>query len=497
MEPMRKATDGIRKRGGALRRFAPVRRQEEEAIPPREPESQPMTQEESVSSKGRIQDERMIPRPVTRTPHAARPSEILIIEPHEGGEKKPPHSQGTSDIPQEVVIVKPRQPAWWRRRPKLAISVSVGLVSAVGMVVLLSTFFASTTVWVRPRFEDLAIREDLVVTIDAAAAEARIEDRVIPGEILTFTKRVEDAFPATGKKIVNERARGRVKIFNQFNSVPQRLIANTRFASDRGVIYRLVSAVTVPGAKIQEGKVVSQFVEGDLVADRSGAQANITGSITLHIPAYAGTSKYDGFFAIAERGFSGGFQGEANVAQKSDLAAAENAITKRVYESLQDDVQKKVPPGFRTIDALRQIEITKIEAPPEGSLGETFGLAAEATARVFIFRDMELLAVYQSAISPLTGVREFSKGVDALSLRAREVDFIKGRALLMGEGVLKSKLVVQPGALKSVLKGRTRQEMDRTLNAMPEISRSRFELFPPWSQRAPDEEGAITVIIEE
>jgi len=79
------------------------------------------------------------------------------------------------------------------------------------------------------------------------------ESLEIPGELLIFKQNTQLSWPATGKEKVEEKASGRLTIFNAFSSQPQVLIAGTRFQSPEGKIFRLTDRITIPGAKINNG----------------------------------------------------------------------------------------------------------------------------------------------------------------------------------------------------------------------------------------------------
>ncbi|MCD6422247.1 hypothetical protein J7L13_02790, partial [bacterium] len=80
---------------------------------------------------------------------------------------------------------------------------------------------------------------------------------------------------ATGEKEVGAKARGKITIYNYWDSTPQVLIAHTRFQSvSTGKIFRIPEAVTVPGTRVQQGQVVPGTVEVEVVADEVGAEYN-------------------------------------------------------------------------------------------------------------------------------------------------------------------------------------------------------------------------------
>ena len=60
---------------------------------------------------------------------------------------------------------------------------------------------------------------------------------------------------ATAEKEVSQKASGKIIIYNNYSTVSQRLINNTRFEANSGKIYRINSSIVVPGYKKVDGKI--------------------------------------------------------------------------------------------------------------------------------------------------------------------------------------------------------------------------------------------------
>ena len=166
---------------------------------------------------------------------------------------------------------------WW--------GAAAGFVFLVVALTLVSTVFARVTLVLKPAVEKVAA-EDIAVALDISVSKPLVPQRVIPAELLSFSKTVRKEFQATGTKMVEEKARGRVRIYNQYSSSSQGLVSTTRFLTQGGALYRLLKSVTVPGAKIEGGKIVPQFVEAELVADDPGEGSNASGEVKLSIPGF-------------------------------------------------------------------------------------------------------------------------------------------------------------------------------------------------------------------
>lgn len=379
---------------------------------------------------------------------------------------------------------------------KVLFGVLAGIATFLVLVVLISTVFARASLTVKPRVES-SILDNVTITLDSSVAGVVGDKRVIPAERLIFTKKVSDTFSTTGKEMIEDRARGMAKIYNRFSSSPQSLVATTRFSTDDGVLYRLPKGIVVPGAKIEEGKIAPQFIETELVADLAGEGGNLGGEATLKIPGFRGDpKKYNGFYAIAEKGFSGGFRGEARVVAREDLRAAEEKITKRVYDETLQEFTGKVPAEFKLVEALREIQITNVSAPAEKSRRDEFTVEAEARGRTVVFREKELLSLLHLLLIGEDKTREFVADSLSITYQVITVDYEKGKATVSLRGSIKTKAIIPEKELKTLALGKKEGSLVELLKGRPELSSFRISFFPPWISKAPADENKIRIFVE-
>ncbi|TSC78601.1 MAG: Uncharacterized protein G01um101433_162 [Parcubacteria group bacterium Gr01-1014_33] len=375
----------------------------------------------------------------------------------------------------------------------------MGMLAAVLMVslgmFLLSTQFNRMNVIVKMKRENLLL-QDVSITIDANVSEVLPEKGVIPGEYLTFSKTIREEFPSSGRAHVEEKSKGRVKIYNAFSSSPQSLVSRTRFITDTGKVYRLANGVEVPGAKIANGKIVPQFVEADLASDAPGEDMNVSGEITLRIVGFQDTPKYDVFYAIAPSGFAGGFKGEAAIVLGSDIAHAEETVTKKAYEALEADIGHGIPSGFTFVNGLKEIEILKVDAPAEKTPGERLSVKADAEARIFVFRKEEVMRFLSSALLKGDESRELVENSEELTYRVRLADFKNKQATIALAGNVKAEKTLNQKELAETLKGKKEGTLLNFLKTRDEFSSFRLAFFPPWLFSAPSDPSKIRFTVE-
>ena len=267
------------------------------------------------------------------------------------------------------------------------------LGTALTAGLLLSTVFAHVTITIKPAVESLQI-QDTEVFFNASASEVNAVSRVIPAEFLSFDGSATQDFETSGNEYVNQKASGSVQIYNASSASPQVLVASTRFMTDSGILFRLPKTITIPGAKKADtNTLVSQFIETDLFADKPGEGSNITGEVKLRIPGFKGTAKYDGFYGIAKKGFSGGSVGQGRVVSHDDLVGAQQKVSKKVFDDLKQGMAQRIPAHFTFVDSLSAIEIISMDGPKEKTKTDRFTVEAKALARVFVFRDTDVIEI--------------------------------------------------------------------------------------------------------
>lgn len=396
-------------------------------------------------------------------------------EPTRPIKKNRPWATGASKEPSSRAIGRV-SPLWW--------GLSGGLGAVLVLGVLLSTVFARITITLKPRVDTITLQDTLIL-MDTSVSRFLSEQKVIPAERLEFNKKVTDEFESTGREYIEEKARGKVRIYNRFSSSPQTLVEGTRFLTDSGALYRLSKSTVIPGAKVEEGKIIPESVEVELAADKAGEEGNLGGDFTLKIPGFKGTAKYEGFYASSSGGFSGGFKGEARVVSKEDLKKAEEQVTKRLYEELQQEMARKIPFDFKVMDALREIQVNKLEAPRLNIKTDKFSVGASGRGRLIIFRESDSVAVLKEAVLKDDKTREYMDGSANLQYQIRSVDFEKGRAEAVVRGSLKAKAVVSEKELAEAIKNKKEGSMAEILKNRNELAAFSLAFFPPWLSKAP------------
>jgi len=210
------------------------------------------------------------------------------------------------------------------------------------MLAILSTVIyvsaGSAKITVKPRVDTL----DLNLSIHASDGFLSVDPELkqIPGQLFSIEKHLEETFLSTGEKDVAQKAKGKLTVYNNYSTLPQTLIATTRFQSEEGLIFRTLNTITVPGSQVQNGEVVPGKIDVDVIADKAGDKYNIKpGRFT--IPAFkerGDLDRYNKYYGESTEAIRDGIIGKAKVVTEKDYLDAKIKIEERILVQTEDEL---------------------------------------------------------------------------------------------------------------------------------------------------------------
>lgn len=451
----------------------------------------------AISVAGKTPEEirrEALPVGTATEPAVSPPAEAHLPILPKKDEKPPADFIVERDLP--VHTWEPEKVARRRFRIKLIAWLSVLAVLLVAILPLV--LFPKLTVIILPKVQSAALGR-IELTGDTAISSPDVGKKQIPAIGLSVEKTLRQDHESTGQKYVEDRAAGKVSLFNALSSSPQTLVSNTRFHDPAGKIYRLRDGVVIPGAKVEEGKIVPTAITVTLFADAPGEEYN-GGATELRISNFRGTAKYDGFYARAESGFSGGFKGEAKIVTAEDLKKASEGLSKRIFDELKAEFQKKIPsgPDFAVPDGARQIEITKVEQPLAGDKLQRFTTVITARGRLMAVRRSHLNAVISSVMLtvPSDLAAKFPENQVKMSLDDARPGPTSSQFVFAVKGELVYWREAKVEDLTAIVKTSTPQKAEAYLAGREEIDSIEVKKFPSWLWFIPSRPGGLELVIQ-
>ncbi len=222
-------------------------------------------------------------------------------------------------------------------KDKKLILIIGSLLIAVLLIYFLFIFQtkADVTISVNPKEDS----KTLSVTF-APKGSTNLTDNTIAATIIPIDETGSVTVPATGKKDVGNKAKGKVTIFNNDTDGSITLPAGTTITSSNGIKFDLDSQVKVGSAS---GDVFSGTKPGtadvNVTAESIGTEANLPSDTKFTV----GSSK--SVAAKNDNAFSGGTKKAVTVISKTDIAKAEENLPKELANKAKSDIQSKVNKG--------------------------------------------------------------------------------------------------------------------------------------------------------
>lgn len=371
---------------------------------------------------------------------------------------------------------------------------SVGTLSFVGIMLtlligggLLTFVFNKATITIVPKYEDLT---DYRSTITLAKEGSDTEGTVL-FKVATTSLHKSKALALSETKKVEAKASGRIVIYNNYSSEPQRLIKNTRFESSAGKIYRINQSVTVPG----KSRSAPGSVEVTVYADDVGASFN-SPPTDFTIPGFKGLPQYGAFYARSNGPLSGGASGNASLASLADINAAKDELALELARDIEEKLSKTAMEGYI---GLYDNAIDIIYEDNEEALlrGEASTYEVTATGFLMLAEKNELAkAVAQTGVRDYKGEPVRLDYADKIIYTKKDTDKIPFMEAfdLLAEGNPRIVYLTDETTLKTLFLGKDRSEFNEIMRSVTTVESAEISFSPLWLSTFPEEPSRVSVI---
>ncbi len=359
-------------------------------------------------------------------------------------------------------------------------------VGAALLVSFLALYFIlpKAEISVSPKTE--AINQDFNIIADKGVSKIDLAQNKIPAQLIKLDKRQSQEFSTTGQRQVNDKAKGALTIYNEYSSSPQVLVDKTRFVSASGQTFRLVKSITVPGAKVQEGKIVASSIEVEVVADQPGGDYNV-GPGRFTIPGFQSTPKYAAFYGQSKSAMSGGASGLMKVMAQDDYDKAKNAIWQNLQPALDSEFKSQLPSALKIIDGAMKEEISGVETNlTVGSPAERFTMTLKGTATVVLFDAKDILEIIKKKLAEkLSSDKELALAPEQISYQLVAIDYSRGQISMKVKVAGNIVWKIDVDDLKKELAGQNESGIRKVISEHLEISETHVAFWPFWVRSAP------------
>jgi hypothetical protein len=372
----------------------------------------------------------------------------------------------------------------------LAVIALVVLAGGVGAYLLLP----SATIVVSARPEAVTPLE-LVITADPAASEPNASTLVVPALQVPLDVSVTDTFPATGKRVDETRATGRVRFANLDFLRSNTVVAGSIVSTNAGIRFRTDTTVTVPRADLVGLTVFPGRINVGVTAVEPGVAGNVEPNTIVIVPKGKDPQALK---VVNQDALAGGTHVETPKIIQADVDAA----MKKLATSLDAAFQARLadpsiaPPGatvFRETAALGQSTPTADPAKLVDQEVATFDMGLTATGTV--------IAVDPSPISSIAQAKLRASIKADHRLVAGSIAVSVGKATVLGQVVsfpatasAQQVASLDQDALKALVLGKSLADARALLAPFGDV---RVTAWPDWVSSIPTMADRVTISVEE
>jgi len=317
------------------------------------------------------------------------------------------------------------------------------------------------------------------ILIDSNVKTADFTKNVLPGRLIKINKIVTKEFDSTGKINGGAKAKGKLTIYNAFNTSSQILVQNTRFESADGLIFKLDSRITVPGASLKNGEIVPSSIVANVTAAENGAGYNISAG-RFTIPGFKGTDRFTGFYADSKEKFSGGTDGQSTVVSSIDLKNAEKAAFDILNTQLDTELKNQIKPEEKTFQDSIIVKVIKVDfggvKAGDSKLKFTANITGEIKTIAFLKNDYTTLIKTNAEKELKDG--EALYGAFTENITSIKPDDKKNQILVNTIIKYPTKKNINKTEITNAIKGKSLVEVKKILSTNPAIEKVNIKLYP-------------------
>jgi hypothetical protein len=370
------------------------------------------------------------------------------------------------------------------------------LIGLLGLLIMVGIFFnfllsrVEIVIW--PETETLNFKEK--VTVDSKIGQLDLAGKTIPGKIFEDQKSASQQFSASGKTLKKTKAKGIIRVYNNYSTSPQILVKGTRFISDTGKLFRSTERVTIPGGSYEKSKLVPGYLDIEVEAAEAGPDYNI-GPSTFSIPGFAGTPKYTAFYGKSFSPMEGGFLGEVSQILEKDLEEAKKVLTDRVKKESQEAIKNMASEDFVLLDeGISQEIIDASSLYPAGAEVEKFDFQVKIKSTAIGFKKSELENFVKEFIKlNAPADKRVQPESIKISYSPESINIKEGKINLNLDFSGKVFAEIDEISLKKSLAGKSLKEIQILLEEFPKIIKAQVKVFPFWLKKVPQQPEKIKI----
>jgi hypothetical protein len=316
--------------------------------------------------------------------------------------------------------------------------------------------------------------KDVQVEVDPLLVQTNLEEGKIVGQAIEVKVSDSQKGLTSGKKIVGERAKGEVTIFNK-TSAPRTFAAGTVIAGgdQRFTLGSQVSvasrSATVEGITYGKNKV-------DIIAQDIGEKGNLEAGLDFSIADFD-QSLYS---AHNDGAFAGGSQREINVISQEDKTRLADSLGNLLLAKAKEEIKSKLSAGWKIEEsAITPLLVSQKFDKETGEEAQILNLSQEVKFTTTAFKEEDLRTVLEKRIAESTP-QGYEIQVGASETKT-EVAKISPQGILVLEIKIKANIIPKfdtKGIARNLV-GKRPDAAKNYLLSLPEVFSANVFVQPP------------------
>lgn len=309
--------------------------------------------------------------------------------------------------------------------------------------------------------------------------------------VITAQKVATQSVAGSGTQNVNSSASGSVTIYNTQSKV-QTLVANTRFQTKSGLIFRIHQTVSIPaGSSANPGsKQVTVY------ADQAGDTYNIAPT-SFSLPGLANTPQFSQVYATSNTSMAGGASGTVPVVPASMEASTRTALVAALGPDLMNQIRSQIPDGYVLLPGAATTTYQAQTSSPSATTGMV-DVKEQGTVTAVVFPQSALAA----AIAKQTLSQTYNSepltfaSTDSLTLTSSTIpDTSLDTYTFSLSGAPTLVYNIDSSRIAAAIAGKTPASAEVVLTALPEVKTAVLVLHPVWKKTFPEDPSQIQVVV--
>lgn len=424
-------------------------------------------------------------RPLKITPKKEKPLSLDIIRRGIG-------SQPFDDIKnvwknQEENIwtgINSRTKKSFRNFPKKFL-ITLGVISIILLGTIIYVSMGDAKIDITPRKQPLDIQLKISASDKFSSVDAGLNK--IPGQLFNIEKSATQTFQTTGEKEVAQKARGTITVFNEYGTTPQVLISTTRFQTSEGLVFRTLKGITVPGTRVENGKIIPGIIKVEVIADKPGQLYNIP-AIKFSIPAFkerGDIGRYEKIYGRSNEATKGGAIGKAKVVTDVDFSTAKQILSGQVTKDVEDSLKTQAS-RLKVINS-SAIKFKELESTAKmDEAADSFTMTVSGSIKTVGFKEDDSKSLIKQHIDKIKGLTVIP---EKLTISYDNITFDEASNTLTfmvninGNGYDK----IDIEKIKTDLSGKNEKEIRDYFKGLDGIGSAKVILSPFWVRRIPSD----------